>query len=113
VTIAKAYRLSAEAIAPLATGRGGCIATDRIVVDGAPVGFMYRETPTNPMDSGWRFFAGDEDERYLETAANMAMYDVNTVTNYDPAIVAHLDAAVDSSFERVGTGFRLLDPDAA
>ena len=38
----------------------GCIATDRITVDGLPVGYMYREKPEegDPFeryDSGWRF----------------------------------------------------------
>ncbi len=44
----------------------GCIATDRITVDGLPVGYMYREKPEegNPFegyDSGWRFTAGDRE----------------------------------------------------
>lgn len=28
-------------------GAEGCIATDRITVDGLPVGYMYREEPLN------------------------------------------------------------------
>ena len=45
----------------------GCIATDRITVDGLPVGYMYREKPEegDPFeryDSGWRFTAGDESD---------------------------------------------------
>ena len=46
---------------------GGCFASDRITVDGLPVGYMYREipdgeSPFGEYDSGWRFFAGDEDD---------------------------------------------------
>ena len=40
----------------------GCIATDRIMVDGEKVGYMYRENPDFVGDSGWRFTAGDEDD---------------------------------------------------
>lgn len=41
----------------------GCFATDRILVDGCKVGYMYREEPDSDSsmpDSGWRFNAGDE-----------------------------------------------------
>ena len=48
----------------------GCIATDRITVDGMPVGYMYREKPKEgawfeEYDSGWRFTAGDESDEYM------------------------------------------------
>ena len=39
----KQFRLAAAEIKPLATGHGGCIATDRITVNGRRVGYMYRE----------------------------------------------------------------------
>ena len=61
----KAFRLTAEQIAPISLGVGGCLATDRILVDGCPAGYMYRERPHDEQDSGWRFFAGDEDETYM------------------------------------------------
>src|SRR5215469_2486693 len=48
------FKLSASQILPIAQGHGGCIASDRITVDGAPVGYCYREVPVNKMDSGWR-----------------------------------------------------------
>ena len=40
---------------------GTCLATDKITVEGMPVGYMYREYPLDDMDSGWRFIAGVED----------------------------------------------------
>jgi hypothetical protein len=52
----KHFRLSAEQIKSLAVGYGSCLASDRITVDGSPVGFMYRESPDGSGDSGWRFF---------------------------------------------------------
>jgi len=96
----KLYRLGPEAIRAVAPGRGWCIATDRITVEGLPVGYMYREAPERDMDSGWRFTAGDEPEEYLDDAANHSVYDVNTIANYDPAIVPFLDAPVGSAFIR-------------
>lgn len=106
----KAFRISAAEIRPLATGFGGCIATDRIMVDGARVGYMYREAPDNSLDSGWRFTAGDEDERYMSEASRHGVYDVNTVANYDPEIVAYLNAPEGSRFARAGDGgFQIVE----
>ena len=66
----------------------GCIATDRIMLDGKKVGYMYREKPVNEdNDSGWRFFAGDEDAAYLENSENSGVYSLNTVCNYDEEII--------------------------
>ncbi len=85
---------------PLAEGRGSCIASDRITVDGKGVGFMYREPPDDPIDSGWRFLSGEETQGYVDQPANLALYDLNTIANYDPGIISLLDAPVGSAFRR-------------
>ena len=101
----KDYKIKAEDIKPLKTGMGGCIATDRITIDGYPVNFMYRAEPNNPADSGWCFFSGiNEDDTYLNDSANMAVYDVNTIANYDQTIIPLLDAPIGSVFERNKSG---------
>lgn len=96
----KRYRLRPDQFRPLAPGRGGCIASDRIPVDGCPVGYMYREAPHDDHDSGWRFLAGDEDDAYMDEPENHSVYDVNTIANYDPAIVDLLDFPVGAAFAR-------------
>lgn len=100
----KHFRISAEAMKPLAEGRGACFATDHITVDGHKVGYMYREPPDAdvPADSGWRFFSGKESEEYIDDPAHTEIYDVNTIANYDPEIIPLLDAPVNSAFERRG-----------
>ena len=101
----KRFALAASEIKALAEGRGSCIASDRITVAGLGVGFMYRESPDDDLDSGWRFFSGEESQEYADDPANFALYDVNTIANYDPDIIAHLDAPAFSAFERdAGTG---------
>jgi hypothetical protein len=102
--VTKTFKLSAAQIRDVATGHGACFATDRITVDGQPVQFMYREEPDNDTDSGWRFTAGTESDEYLADPENMAVYDVNTIANYDPDIVPFLGAPVGSAFERDGGG---------
>ena len=99
----KTYKLSKDKIAPLVLGMGGCLATDSITVEGHPVGYMYREKPKNPTDSGWRFFSGFEDDAYMANKDNHAVYDVNTIANYDPSIIPYLSASVGKAFERSDT----------
>jgi hypothetical protein len=98
----KRYKISAEEMKPLAEGRGGCFATDMITVDGYKVGYMYREPLDFPDDSGWRFFSGKESEDYLDDPDHTAIYDVNTIANYDSAIIPLLDTPIGSAFERRG-----------
>jgi len=98
----KHFKIPGTKIKPLAEGHGGCFATDMITVGGHKVGYMYREPPDFPEDSGWRFFSGKESEDYLEDVSHTEIYDVNTIANYDPAIIPHLDSPVGSAFERRG-----------
>ena len=104
----KQFKLSADQIKPVAEGYGGCIATDRITVDGYPVRFMYREAPDNEFDSGWRFMSGFEDDAYMDDPDNLAIYDINTIANYDPSIVPLLEAPEGSAFEKTSESERFL-----
>ena len=101
---AKSFRLPADQIKPLAAGRGTCFATDCITVDGDKVGYMYRQAPDNGRDSGWRFFAGHESDDYVNDLDHIALYDVNTIANYDRDIIALLDAPAGSAFQRDASG---------
>ena len=97
----KRYKLSRDDIRPLAMGRGGCVVSDRITVEGLPVGFMYRDKPRNDRDSGWAFLSGTEDDAYMNDPANHGIFDVNTIANYDPSIIPFLDSPVGSVFEKL------------
>jgi hypothetical protein len=96
----KRFKIPSEAIVALANGYGGCIATDKITVEGEPVAYMYREAPQNELDSGWRFFAGTEDQAYIDDLTHSEVYDVNTIANYEPAILAYLQYPIGSELER-------------
>ena len=48
----KKYKLSAGANEDLVAKMGFCLASDKITVDGLPVGYMYREEPEEEDDSG-------------------------------------------------------------
>ena len=104
----KKFKLRPDEFLPLAPGRGGCLATDHITVDGHRVGFMYREQAHDNLDSGWRFFSGLESDEYVDEPANIEIYDVNTIANYEPEIIPLLDAPPGSAFARDGRTGRLI-----
>ncbi|MEO6951362.1 MAG: DUF2185 domain-containing protein [Polyangia bacterium] len=96
----KKYRLAAEQIVRLIKPMGGCVASDRITVDGARVGSMVRKPPDRSRDSGWQFFAGDETEAHFADADAHAIFDVNTICNYDRDVIPFLYALPGAVFER-------------
>lgn len=78
----------------MATGHGGCFGTEMITVEGHKVGYMYREQP-HDTETGWVFTAGLESQEYMDDPKNLAIYDVNTIANYDCEIIPFLDAPLD------------------
>lgn len=97
----KNFKLRAEEIIELIPPMGGGMATDKITVDGLKVGFMYREEPSYESDSGWIFLSGTETQEYIDDADNTMIYSVNTIANYDAAIIPYLHFPVGTNLERV------------
>ena len=97
----KKFKLRADQIIQLIEPMGGCIATDKITVEGELVDYMIREEPNNDLDSGWQFFSGSEDQDYLDDTDNSTVYDVNTIANYDRAIIPYLDLPIGTQLERI------------
>jgi hypothetical protein len=56
------FKIAGEQIKQLVRSMGGCVASDCITVDGAPVGYMYREQSDSDTNSGSHFFAGDKSQ---------------------------------------------------
>jgi hypothetical protein len=98
----KEFFLSREQIKQLVPpDLGGCFITDGVTVDGMKIGYMYREEPDRPEDSGWRFFSGDESQDYIDDLSHTGVYAVNTAANYDPDIILYLDTPAPCAFEKV------------
>ena len=100
-TMTKKFKIPGHHIKQLIQPIGGCMATDKITVDGEKVDFMYREEPDFESDSGWRFLSGTETQEYANNADNWAIYDVNTIANYDNGIIKYLDSPIGTEFERI------------
>ena len=99
----KVFKLKPNEINNLAIGYGACIATDMITVHGHKVGYMYRDEPDSP-NSGWVFMAGNETQEYMDNPANIAMFDINTIANYDQDIIPLIESPVGTECERDSDG---------
>ena len=101
------YHVKAEDVKHLLPdweGADGCIATNRITVEGRKVGYCYREEPDGGWDSGWRFTAGDESDEYMDDPNNAGIYKLNTICNDDPDIIPLLNTPAPCAFERDENG---------
>lgn len=105
----KKYLLSKENIKRIIKLKGSCIASDRITVNGKKIGYMYRENPSNESDTGWRFFAGDENEEYTNNPNNFEIYDLNTICNYDEDIIPYLIENIGTKLEKVNNELKKLN----
>ena len=111
------YHVKAEDVKPLLSdwkGADGCIATNRITVEGYKVGYCYREKPDGDWDSGWRFTAGDESEEYMDDPNNAGIYKLNTICNDDPDIIPLLHTPAPCAFARDENGVfqpEVLEPE--
>lgn len=77
-----------------------CYATRRILKDGARVGYLYREAPEGPQDSGWRFTANDESDTYMSDPNNSAKVSLGVLLSFDDSCLALLDESPGSAFAR-------------
>ena len=89
-----------------------CFVTNRILEDGAKVGYLYREDPDEERDSGWRFTANDESDGYMGNTDNIRYVSLGLVLSFDDSFVHLLDEPSGSSFardNRTGLFVRLKD----
>jgi len=47
------------------------------------------------------FFSGTEDQEYVDDPNNIMIYDVNTIANYDEAIIPYLHLPIGTELERI------------
>ncbi len=113
----RSYHVKAEDVKHLLPdweGADGCIATNRITVEGCKVGYCYREEPDGGWDSGWRFTAGDESDEYMDDPNNAGIYKLNTICNDDPDIIPLLNTPAPCAFARDEKGVfqpEVLEPE--
>ena len=107
----KRHKLAQNQLLPLLhgwVGAAGCLATNRILADGADVGYCYREEPAGEWDSGWRFTAGDESDEYMDDPRHSDVYTLNCIANYDTAILPILNTPAPCAFAKGESGLERL-----
>ncbi|MCL2326248.1 MAG: DUF2185 domain-containing protein [Proteobacteria bacterium] len=95
--VQKTLAIDPNAIRPLldeARLNLACVCSERVLCDGYRVSVMIREGAVESIDSGWRFFAGDESEEFLAEPTNFGTVHLNLVCNYSPDIIEYLNAPV-------------------
>jgi hypothetical protein len=87
---------------PTAAYRPRCFVTNRVLKDGAPVGYLYREMPDQQDDSGWRITAGDETDEYMDDSPNSAYVSLGAVLSKDDSFRHLLETCSPCAFVRNG-----------
>ena len=79
-----------------------------------PVGWLYREAPDRDVDSGWRMFAGDETQEYLDDPSNAILVPLRELIAADPELEELLSTPAPAAYERTSEGrFVPADPPPA
>lgn len=81
-----------------------CVVSKKITRDGWKVGFMMREELQDDQDSGWQFFAGDEDDEYTDDIDNLELCVVNSIIGIDHKIMGYIDSPIGSVLVRTSDG---------
>lgn len=79
---------------------GFVIATKRVAEDEHKACFIYREAPMDPQDSGWRIFAGDEAQEYVDNPDNSGIYQPAAILMIDDSLRSLLMEPIGAAFER-------------
>lgn len=73
----------------------------KVLDEGLPVRFMYRESPAHDSDSGWRMMSGFEADEDIGNPASIAVVRASEFASMDKRVDALLDQPVGAAFERV------------
>jgi hypothetical protein len=75
------------------------LVSKKIVDEGKPIRFLYRQAADRKEDSGWRMFSGLETDAYNDDAKNIAIVPLSQFARMDKRVDKLLDEPVGSVFE--------------
>lgn len=73
------------------------------------VGYMSRDELHDEEDSGWLFYAANEDDAYLDDIANFSLCAIGQIAQIDPAILGYIDSEIGTNLIR--TSATEFEPD--
>lgn len=83
------------------------VVSRQVSEEGLAVGFLYREAPGFPNDSGWRFFSGDESDGYTDNPDNFTVCGIGEITASNPDILPLLQEKA-GAWEWTEEGFQAV-----
>lgn len=84
----------------LEIGEQMALVSKKCLEDRNIIRWMYKEIGDREEDSGWRIFAGDEDEEYNNDSRNIAIVNIYFLLDKDPTLLIPFKSKVGSAFER-------------
>jgi hypothetical protein len=84
---------------PQIDNAGSCIATATAIGGPGRIRWMLRTPSAIPTDSGWRFYASDDDEENMAHTTRLRVVDFNQVAALDPIVAEVYHAPVGSDYE--------------
>jgi hypothetical protein len=81
-------------------GEKGALVSKMVFDKNEILRFAYREKPDREEDSGWRFFAGHEDDEYANDSKNIRICNVRWLVDFDPSIDEFIRDDYGAVFER-------------
>ena len=79
------------------------VVSAKITKEGFKAGYMVRQTPNNEIDSGWQFFAGNEDDDYANDAKNFELVTLGYLDRLDPDVLKYIENPVGTELIRVSS----------
>lgn len=79
------------------------IVSKKITEEGWKVGYMVRDEQYNEQDSGWAFYAGNEDDDYIADKNNTIILRIHDVCNIDADIKNYIENPVGTSLIRISS----------
>ena len=80
---------------------GGCVVSKNVINKAAPVRWMLRHKPLNPMDNGWRVFSDRDTEEFIADPHNMTVVNYNILCDIEPACIPVFALPVGSDVQLV------------
>ena len=87
-----------------------CFVTNKVLYDGAPINYIYREKPMEKdperdyVDTGWRILSGDESDEYMGDLENISLVSLGAVLSIDDTFIELLESEIGARFERNENG---------
>ncbi len=82
-----------------------CLVSRNITHNLQAIKWMYREEPIGEFDSGWRIFADQDTEEFINTSGNIIPLEFNVLANLNPRVVEVYNAPVGADFEIINEMF--------